>query len=90
MRQPRLRSSARWQIANPVAALKAKLSPKQARRLLGYGHLEKIVSTYEKWRATHPEVAAIDDEIQALISGAASVRKAESIAHRTSRADASD
>jgi GT2 family glycosyltransferase/glycosyltransferase involved in cell wall biosynthesis len=67
----RLRSSARWQISNPLAALKAKLSPKKARRLLGYGHLEKIVSTYEKWRATHPEVAAIDDEIQALISGTA-------------------
>jgi GT2 family glycosyltransferase/glycosyltransferase involved in cell wall biosynthesis len=65
----RLRSSARWQISNPVAALKARLSPKKARRLLGYGHLEKIVSTYEKWRATHPEIAAIDDEIQALISG---------------------
>ena len=67
----RLRTAARWQISNPVAALKARLSPKKARRLLGYGHLEKVVSTYEKWRATHPEVASIDDEIQALISGAA-------------------
>ena len=65
----RLRSSARWQIANPVAALKAKLSPR-SRDLLGYGHLEKIVSTYQKWRTTHPDVAAIDDQIQALISGA--------------------
>jgi GT2 family glycosyltransferase/glycosyltransferase involved in cell wall biosynthesis len=64
----RLRSSARWQIANPVAALKAKLSPTQSRVLLGYGHLEKIVSTYEKWRAIHPEVATIDDEIQSLIA----------------------
>src|SRR4029077_13934375 len=34
----RLRSSARWQIANPVAALKAKLVPAQSRHLLGYGH----------------------------------------------------
>ena len=66
----RLRSSARWQIANPVAALKAKLSP--AHGSLGYGHLEKIVSTYQKWRTTNPEVATIDDEIQALNSGAAS------------------
>jgi len=65
----RLRSSARWQIANPVAALKAKLSSRRSRALLGYGHLEKIVSAYQKWRATHPEVAAIDDQIQALISG---------------------
>ncbi len=64
----RLRSSARWQIANPVAALKAKLSPKQSRKLLGYGHLEKIVSNYQDWRGTHPEIAATDDEIQALIS----------------------
>jgi GT2 family glycosyltransferase/glycosyltransferase involved in cell wall biosynthesis len=65
----RLRSSARWQIANPFAALKAKLSPKQSRNLLGYGHLEKIVSNYQDWRRTHPEIAATDDEIQALISG---------------------
>ena len=69
----RLRSSARWQIANPIAALKAKLSPQQSRHLLGYGHLEKIVSSYQKWRATHPEVAAIDDQIQALTLDEASV-----------------
>jgi GT2 family glycosyltransferase len=68
----RLCSSARWQIANPVAALKAKLSPGRSRDLLGYGYLEKIVSTYQKWRAAHLEVAAIDDEIQALISATAS------------------
>ena len=66
----RLRSSARWQIANPVAALKAKLSPLKSRNLLGYGHLEKIVSTYETWLAAHPEATAIDEQIQALISGA--------------------
>jgi GT2 family glycosyltransferase/glycosyltransferase involved in cell wall biosynthesis len=66
----RLRSSARWQIANPVAALKAKLSP--AHGSLGYGHLEKIVSAYQKWRTSHPEVTAIDDQIRALISGAGS------------------
>jgi GT2 family glycosyltransferase/glycosyltransferase involved in cell wall biosynthesis len=64
-----LRSSARWQIANPVAAFKAKLSPKKSRALLGYGHLEKIVAAYQKWRSTHPEVTAIDEQIQALISG---------------------
>jgi GT2 family glycosyltransferase/glycosyltransferase involved in cell wall biosynthesis len=67
----RLRSSARWQVANPVAALKAMLSRKHSRSLLGYGHLEKIVSTYQEWRNTHSEVAAIDDQIQALISGTA-------------------
>ena len=69
----RLRSSGRWQIANPVNALKAKLSPQQSRDLLGYGHLEKIVLSYQKWRASHPEVAAIDDQIQALTLDEASV-----------------
>jgi len=66
----RLRSSARWQIANPVAAVKARLSPKKARRLLGYGHLEKLVLTYQQWRTAHPEIADIDEEIRALASGA--------------------
>lgn len=69
----RLRSSARWQIANPIAALKAKVSHRKARGLLGYGHLEKIVSAYEKWRTAHPEVTAIDKQIRMLISGASAV-----------------
>ena len=43
-----------------------------AKDSLGYGHLEKVVSTYQKWRTTQPDAAAIDDEIQALISGASS------------------
>jgi O-antigen biosynthesis protein len=64
-----LRSSARWQIANPIAALKSKLAPSQTQSLLGYGYLEKIISAYQKWRTTHPEITAIDDQIQALISG---------------------
>jgi GT2 family glycosyltransferase/glycosyltransferase involved in cell wall biosynthesis len=68
----RLRSSARWQIANPVAALKAKLSRRKSRASLGYGHLERIISAYQKWRTAHPEVAAIENQIQALISGAGS------------------
>jgi GT2 family glycosyltransferase len=68
----RLRSSARWQIANPVAALRAKLSRSKQRNLLGYGHLEKVISAYQKWRSAHPEIAAIDDEIQTLVSGSIS------------------
>ena len=64
----RLRSSRRWQIANPIAALKDKFSP--GRGSLGYGHLEKIVSAYRKWLTAHPEVAAIDDQIRMLASGA--------------------
>jgi O-antigen biosynthesis protein len=66
----RLRSSARWQIANPLAALKARLSPRKSRALLGYGHLERIVSAYHKWRDSHSETAAIDNQIQTLMSGA--------------------
>ena len=69
----RLRSSLRWKIANPGAALKAKVSPNKSKDLLGYGHLEKAISSYDQWRATHPEIAAIDDEIQSLLSGIASV-----------------
>lgn len=69
----RLRSSARWQIANPVAAVKAKISRQEVRELLGYGYLEKVVSAYQKWRTTHSEVAAIDNQIQVLISGTAAV-----------------
>jgi GT2 family glycosyltransferase/glycosyltransferase involved in cell wall biosynthesis len=65
----RLRSSLRWQIGNPIAALKAKISPKESKQLLGYGHLEKAISSYEKWRTGHPEIATIDDEIHALLSG---------------------
>jgi len=80
----RLRSSVRWQIANPVAALKAKLSP--AHGSLGYGHLEKIVSAYQKWRTAHPEVTAIDDQIRALISGAASAPRQKAALSATSSA----
>jgi len=68
----RLRASGRWQIANPVAAIKAKLSPAQSKALLGFGHLERIVSGYQEWRTTHPKASTIDDEIQALIPGSAS------------------
>jgi O-antigen biosynthesis protein len=67
----RLRTSVRWQIANPVATLKAKLSPAKSRGLLGFGYLEKVVSAFQNWRAAHPEVTAIDDQIRALISDAA-------------------
>ncbi len=59
-----LRSSRRWQIANPFAVLRAKFS--RDSRSVGYGHLEKIVSSYKRWRATHPEKNDVDDQIQAL------------------------
>ena len=59
----RLRSSRRWKMANPVAALRALFTGKP---LPGYGHLEKTVSQYERWQSTHPEIADIDDAIHAL------------------------
>jgi hypothetical protein len=80
----RLRSSRRWQIANPVAAVKAIFSP--AHSSLGYGHLEKIVSAYREWRTTHPEVTAIDDQIRPLISAAASALAQKAAPRATSSA----
>jgi GT2 family glycosyltransferase/glycosyltransferase involved in cell wall biosynthesis len=60
----RLRSSRRWKLANPVAVIRAKLF--HGKVSVGYGHLEKIVAAYSQWRASHPEIAKIDDEIKAL------------------------
>src|SRR5439155_12618345 len=61
----KLRTSRRWKLANAGAALKAKLS--HGKTPAGYGHLEKIVSAYSKWRKEHPELAKIDDEIKAAL-----------------------
>jgi GT2 family glycosyltransferase/glycosyltransferase involved in cell wall biosynthesis len=60
----KLRTSRRWQLANPGATLKAKLAHRKAPA--GYGHLEKIVAAYSKWRKEHPEIKRIDDEIKAV------------------------
>jgi len=60
----KLRTSRRWQLANPGATLKAKLSHGKAPA--GYGHLEKIAAAYSKWRKEHPEIKQIDDEIKAV------------------------
>ena len=58
----RLRSSRRWKLANPGTAIKAKLFPGKVS--LGYGHLEKIVAAYSQWRASHPEIAKVEDDRQ--------------------------
>jgi GT2 family glycosyltransferase len=58
----RLTASRRWKLANPGATLKAKLS--HGKLSGGYGHLEKIVNAYAQWRAAHPEIARIDEEIK--------------------------
>jgi GT2 family glycosyltransferase/glycosyltransferase involved in cell wall biosynthesis len=60
----KLRTSRRWQLANPGATLKAKLAHRKAPA--GYGHLERIVAAYSKWRKEHPEIKQIDDEIKAV------------------------
>ncbi len=60
----RLRSSRRWKFANPGTAIQAKLFPGKVS--LGYGHLEKIVTAYSQWRASHPEIAKIEEEIKTL------------------------
>lgn len=60
----RLRSSRRWNLANPGTAIKAKLFPNKVS--LGYGYLEKIVGSYLQWRSSHPEIAKIDDQIKML------------------------
>src|SRR5262245_22871436 len=61
----KLRTSRRWKLANPGATLKTKLFHGEA--LPGYGHLEKIVAAYSKWRTQHRELAKIDDEIKAAL-----------------------
>jgi GT2 family glycosyltransferase/glycosyltransferase involved in cell wall biosynthesis len=58
-----LRSSRRWKLANPFAALLAAMSGKS---LPGFGYLDKNVEKYRAWRANHPEMASLADEIQAL------------------------
>ncbi len=60
----RLRSSRRWKLANPGAAIQAKLFPGKVS--VGYGHLEKVVTAYSQWRASHPEITKIEDEIKRL------------------------
>ena len=62
----RLRSSRRWKLANPGTAIQAKLFPGKVS--LGYGHLEKIVAAYSQWRASHPEIAKIEDATKAARS----------------------
>ena len=58
-----LRQSRRWKIANPFAALLATMT---GRPLSGFGHLDKNVEKYRLWRADHPEMDSLADEIQAL------------------------
>jgi hypothetical protein len=54
-----LRSSRRWKLANPGALIRAMLSG--TTKIAGYGHLEKIFSAYSQWRASHSEIATMEE-----------------------------
>ncbi len=58
-----LRRSRRWKMANPFSAIRAALVRKP---FPGFGHLDKNVERYRLWRASHPEVDNLADEIQLL------------------------
>jgi len=64
----RLANSRRWKLANIVAVIKAKLS--RGKVPTGYDPLDKIVAAYSRWRASHPEIGKLDEEINALQSQA--------------------
>ena len=59
----RLRHSRRWLLANPFTGLAAKLAGGTPP---GFGHLDKNVEKFRAWRQSHPELAELDDAIQAL------------------------
>jgi DNA repair exonuclease SbcCD ATPase subunit len=60
----RLGNSRRWKLANVGAVIKARLS--RGKVSTGYDPLDKIVAAYSRWRASHPEISKLDDEINAL------------------------
>ncbi|MEP6686601.1 MAG: glycosyltransferase, partial [Verrucomicrobiota bacterium] len=64
----RLRASRRWKAANALAWLVSLFSK---RSVPGFGHLDKIVEAYHRWRSSHPEAEKIDDAIQTLAPHAA-------------------
>ncbi len=59
----RLRQSRRWKISNPMAW--AKSGWKQT-EVPGFGHLEKVIGKFMRWREDHPELATLDASIQSL------------------------
>ncbi len=66
----RLAKSRRWKLANVGPVMKAKLSGDKVS--VGYDPLDKIVAAYSQWRASHPAVWKIDEEISPLTSQAIS------------------
>jgi DNA repair exonuclease SbcCD ATPase subunit len=55
-----LSNSRRWKLANVGAVIKAKLS--RGKVSTGYDPLDKIVAAYSRWRASHPEIARIEEK----------------------------
>jgi Sulfotransferase family len=60
----RLANSRRWKLANVGSVIKAKLSHRKVST--GYQPLDKIVAAYSEWRASHPEIGKIYDEIEGV------------------------
>jgi len=54
----------RWKLANPATGIRAKIS--HGKVSMVYGRREKTLAAYSRWRASHPEIAKIEDEINAL------------------------
>ncbi|MGI8890866.1 MAG: glycosyltransferase [Chthoniobacterales bacterium] len=59
----RLRKSRRWKFSNPVAWLKAGVS---SASLPGFGHLDKVIDKFLRWREVHPEIENLEASIQEL------------------------
>jgi hypothetical protein len=62
----RLANSRRWKLANVGTVIKAKLSGGKVST--GYDPLDRIVAAYSRWRAFHPEIGKLDEEISAFQS----------------------
>jgi hypothetical protein len=61
-----LADSRRWKLANVGTVIKAKLSGGKVST--GYNPLDRIVAAYSRWRASHPEIRKLDEEISAFRS----------------------
>ena len=56
-----LRSSRFWRLAQRAAAIEAKLS--SSKGVISERRLQKIISDYARWRASHPDIANLDDPL---------------------------
>jgi Sulfotransferase family len=56
-----LRSSRFWRFANRAAGIEAKLFPNKG--FVPDRRLQKIIRNYSRWRASHPDIANLDEPI---------------------------